>query len=492
MKPVAVRLRTDNPGHFALSALRGVAPWTLLGGLLGGALAVAAIVYVQQGEPKHVVVVVGGALLLAALALIKSPRLFCLYMVLLLAHLDLRMSFFVYPHLGGASATFIEAVDPFILLLLGFQVRDRIRGYRPTYRFPLTYKFWVGMIVLGVGSVIFMSSLRITAANEVVRMTKLLVLALVVVNEVVRRKQFYHAIIALMLGLIVQSCVALTQYERGTQIGLGFLGEASDESIRTLSDATLLTGEFVYRPSGLLGHANLLAAMLALFLPVAVALLLAPVSRRLKLLLGVALLIGQAVLVLTLSRAGWIDFAIAFAIVLVLGAAHSVSRRKYMVARVVIIAGTVATALALSPLILVRLYDTDPSAVEFRLRWLKTARAMIEDNLVFGAGLNTYVFAQLRYGEDRTPEAMQDRYGKFWPAVHNTWALTWAEQGTIGFILFVALHVCVIVEAFRNLRIRDPMMHALNVGLLAGFIAIMIDGLASFFLRVEGPGRMSG
>jgi hypothetical protein len=46
------------------------------------------------------------------------------------------------------------------------------------------------------------------------------------------------------------------------------------------------------------------------------------------------------------------------------------------------------------------------------------------------------------------------------------------------------------VVGVRNLRIRDPMMHAVSVGLLAGFVAIMIDGMASFFVRVEGPARM--
>ncbi len=128
--------------------------------------------------------------------------------------------------------------------------------------------------------------------------------------------------------------------------------------------------------------------------------------------------------------------------------------------------------------------------MEFRIKWLHTAWAMIKDNPVFGTGLNTYVFAQLPYGEDKTPQEMQDRYGDYWAVVHNTWALTWAEQGTLGFLLFVAIHVAVIAVAVRNLRIRDPMLHALSVGLLAGFVGIMLDGLASFFLRVEPSARM--
>jgi O-antigen ligase len=87
---------------------------------------------------------------------------------------------------------------------------------------------------------------------------------------------------------------------------------------------------------------------------------------------------------------------------------------------------------------------------------------------------------------------MSERYGdvNVWPAVHNSWILAWTEQGTIGFLLWVLFHFSVIAEGVRNLRIRDPMMHALSVGLLAGFVAIMIDGLASFFVRTEAPARM--
>ena len=479
--------------------MRGPAPmsppgddlrWELLGGLAGGILSVAAIVLVREGPPKYVLTVFGGALLLAILALIRNRRLFSLYMVITLAPIGLRLSFMDFPHMGGAGATYVEAVDPFLLVLLYFQVRDQLRDYRPPYRFPPALALWSAMIVLGVGSVLFMHTLRITAANEVVRMTKLLLLATLIVNEVVTRRQFKHVVIALMMGVVLQGSIALAEYLRGRQLGLGVLGEATDEEIKTLSDATLLNGDFVYRVGALLGHANLLAAYLALLLPIAIALILAPVSRRLKVLLGLALLLGQPTLILTLSRAAWIDFSVAFLIVLVFGASNAVSRRMYLLTRVVIVTGTVAVAAALSPHIIQRLTETDPSAVEFRVRWLETAKAMIIDHPVLGMGLNTYVFEQLPYGRDKTPEQMTDRYGKYWPAVHNSWVLTWVEQGTIGFILLVGIHITVIRVAIRNLRIRDPMMHALGVGLFAGFVAIMLDGLASFFIRVEGPARM--
>ncbi len=461
----------------------------LLGGLIAGALAFATIVFAHEGNAKYLAAGLVGAVILIALPLIRDRRLFCLYMIVLLSGIKLRVTFLAFPHMGGAGGLFFDAVDPFLLLLLYFQVRDRIRGHPRTYRFPPACALWTGMILLGVGSVIF-GYLRILAANEAFRMAKLLLLALLVVNEVTRHSQFRHVVIALALGVIVQSTAALAQFLMGAQLGLDFLGEATDEEINELSVGTLLTGEFAYRPGGLLGHSNLLAAYLALYMPMAIALILAPVSWLLKVLLAIALLVGQPALVLTLSRGGWIEFSIAFVIVLALGAVHPVSRRKFLLARVVIVAGTVAVAAALSPQILQRVVGADPNSVKGRIEWLGTATAMIMDNPMFGVGLNAYVYAQLPYGENKTPQEMTQQYGDLWPVVHNSWVLTWAEQGVFGFILWVALHISVIAVAVRNLRIRDPMMHALSAGLLAGFIAIMIDGLTSFFVRTEAPARM--
>lgn len=476
-------------GQSVTPAPAGGTAWTLLGGMIGGTVGFGVIIFAHEFNTKYVAIALMAALTLMIRPLVGNLRLFSLYMILMLAPLSLRMSFLRFPHMGGAGAMFIEAVDPFMLLLLYYQARDRLNGIGHLYRFPPACALWTALIVLGIGTVLF-GPLRTTAANEVVRMLKLLLLALLIVNELILRRQFQQAVIALMLGVILQSIIALTQYLLGAQLGLGFLGESSDEDIKVLSEGSLSTREFVYRVGGLLGHANLLAGYLALLLPAAVALLLARVSLRLKLLLTAALLVGQLALVLTLSRTGWVDFSVAFVIVLALGASHPVSRKRFMLARGVIIVATVAIALALSPKIIQRLTEADPNSVEYRIKWLKTARAMIIDNPVFGTGLNTYVFAQLPYADQKTPLEMTEVYGDYWPVVHNSWMITWAEQGTVGFLIYVAMHIAVIVVGLRNLRIRDPMMHALSVGLLAGFVGIMIDGLASFFVRQEAPARM--
>ena len=100
------------------------------------------------------------------------------------------------------------------------------------------------------------------------------------------------------------------------------------------------------------------------------------------------------------------------------------------------------------------------------------------------------MFAQLPYGEFKTPGEITSFYGDTWPVVHNNWMIVWSEQGTVGMLVWIAFHIAVIAAALRNLRIRDPALHAMSVGLLAGFVALMVDGLASFFVRQEAPARM--
>jgi O-antigen ligase len=464
------------------------APLLIAGGV-AGVLACAGVLMAFELPAKFVFAAFAAVVSVLLLTLSGNLRQVSLLLVFVCAPLGMRVSFNQFPHMGGAGAIFVDLVDPFIALLLFFQWRDSRLRPALGWRVPPAAVFWLGMIVLGVGSVLA-GPLRTTALNETVRMAKLLLLALVILNEVVRRRQFEQVTVAIALMIIVQSGIAITQYAAGRQLGLSFLGEAPFEDIETLSAATLLSGDFVYRPDGLLGHANLLAGYLAMNMPIAVALLLAPVSRRLKLLLALALLLGQLALVLTLSRTGWIAYSLAFVLALVLGAAHPASRSLYSHARGALLGLTLALALVMSPIIAQRISSSDPTAVEYRLEWIQTAFAMIRDNPVFGVGLNAYTYNQMYYGKDRSPEALTDRYGPLWPAVHNSWLLTWTEQGTLGFLLWVAVHVSVLRVGIRNLRIRDPMVHALGVGLLAGYIAIMVDGMASFFVRTEAPGRL--
>jgi putative inorganic carbon (hco3(-)) transporter len=472
-------LRADSAGR---------SPWLWVGAVILGMLACVATLYATS-QLKYLVILLVAWLVAAVFLLSGNLRLACLYTILFLAPLRIGQPYDIIPHMGGAAAFWIDGIDPILLTLLYLQLRDIRQGRRAEYRFPRALWFWSGMIALGVVSIVI-APYHVSAAQEAFRMAKLLLLALVLLNEITRRRQFVHAVVALLIGVYLNSILAAAQWALGHDFGLQFLGEGSREGFEAVGSVTLLTREFVFRPGGLMGAGNLYAAYLALLVPVAVALVLAPVGRGLRRFAGLAVVVSLPPLVFTLSRSGWIAFAVGFAAVLVLGMWHPVSRRVYMFARASIVALAVVVAVVMSPMIVQRIYESDPNALDVRLEWFEIARKMVVDKPVLGVGLNNYVFRQLGYGKESGPDEMNARYGNFWPVVHSTWAVTWAEQGTLGFMLFVAMHVAIIAVGVANLRIRDPMMHAIGAGLLAGILALMVDGVGSFFIRMDQQARV--
>lgn len=433
--------------------------------------------------------VLGLAALVAGLVLSGNPRLFCLWALLMTAPIDMSKKFVPIPHMGGASAFRIELVDVFIAALVGFLLRDLWFGRTRHLRFPRCFWWWVGMIGLGCLSAVI-AQYRMIALLEVFRMTKCLLLALVLVNELVRVRQFAHALLALVLGVLMQCFIATLQYVLDRQLGLHVIGEATAEGVELLSKATLTGGARVNRVGALIGHANLLAAYLAMLLPIAVAVLFARVDLRVKMLCLACVVLGEAVLVATLSRTGWVDFGAAFLLVLALSHYHRRMRLRYVMVRVVIILAIGMVGLALSGPIMERLTRSDPGAWKFRLQWIDVAFRMVQDRPMLGFGLNSFVFSMVPYTPQGTPEELNLSFGDMWPVVHNIYMVTWAEQGTIGFLFFVLLHVHLTLIAARNLRIRNDLMFAIGSGCFCGFVAMAIDGMGSFALRMDHVARV--
>ncbi|MCC6706879.1 MAG: O-antigen ligase family protein [Gammaproteobacteria bacterium] len=456
--------------------------------ILAGIGTVATIVLVLN-TPKFIALSVIGMLGAASYMLSGNRRLFVLYGFVLLAPLKLGLNFVVIGHQGGAQSFVIHATDFLLIMLAIYQYYDWRRKRVPDYRMPLVGKLWLGMMLLGLVSV-FTSEFQTPAAHEVVRMGKNLVILLLLVNELRRKKQFQHLALALMLGVMVQSAFSIVSYSAGSQLGLEFLGEETEKNVIELGEATLKGDAQIRRPGGLMGHPNQFAGYLALVMPIGIALMFSPISTVTKALFIVALGLGQIGLLLTLSRSGWICFAVALMFTLGLSFLHRSSRRRYFIARMSIIALVGMVGLAASPRILERIQYSDPESWRSRMEMIDIAWKIVRDKPLFGLGLNSYVFAQPPYTRFRTYAGMEEFYGENVPVVHSTWMLTWAEQGTLGMALFVFIHLVVLYVGFNNLKLKDGFLHATNVGALSGFIALMLDGLVSFFLRMDAGGRM--
>ncbi len=446
-------------------------------------LAAGSVVAIFSAKKAIAISIFGLFGLLACLYISGNPRLFCLWGLIVSAPLSLGKRFHPIPHMGGAGSYSIELVDIFILALMFFMFRDLKWGRVKNFRLSRVTFYWSAMILLGMLS-IFLGPFRHIPAQEVFRMIKCLMLYLVVINELMRVKQFMHVLGALTVGVALQGFIGIIQYVFRVDLHLQALGEATQEAINIVSKATYVQGAGTYRISSLLGHPNFLAAFMAMILPILIACLFGKMKWSYKVVIAISAAMGAASMIFTLSRAGWVAFAIAFTFLITMSFYHFKMRRRFLFARIMLIASVVVLVAAFSGPIIKRITESHPGAVDFRHEWNDIAWKMVEQKPVLGFGLNSFVYHMIPYSKYKTLENMQDKLGDVLPVVHNIYLLTWSEQGTLGMLFFIGLHLHVFRLGMRNANFyEDRMLFMMNLGCLSGFVAIMADGLVSFFIR---------
>src|SRR5712692_2967278 len=227
---------------------RDLRPWivTLTLACLAGFLTIGLLFIAATARPKITAAVVISVLGVAAAFASGNPRLFCLWGLLLTIPFDLAKRFgTIIAKLGGETAFRVELSDPFWIALLIFIGRDIWRGDRTGIRVPRVTFVWVAIMLLGLGAILF-GPWSLTAAHEVVRMIKVMLLFLVVVNELTRPRRFLHCAAALIASSIIQASFGLTEYFMHRNFGLVSLGETSIETTRQLAQDSL-QGESVFR-----------------------------------------------------------------------------------------------------------------------------------------------------------------------------------------------------------------------------------------------------
>jgi O-antigen ligase len=430
---------------------------------------------------------IAGALLGAGVMACGNPRLACLWGVGLTAPIGIAKRFHPMPHMGGAGAYAIELVDLFLAALLLFQLRDAWRGARLRLRLPVEAYGAVGLILLGLLDALT-GPYRQLALAETVQIAKSLLLALLLAGELTRVRRFFHLFAALCCGLAAQALIGIAQFVKKGDIGLQFLGEATRTTLDYANRATYMDGGATFRIGGLLGHPNILAGFIAMLAPMLLAVLMTRLRVRYRLALVALLLLALVALLLTLSRSGWLSFAVAVPLVVGLMLRDPVARRRALTLTTAMLALGLLAALATAPAIARRFTRSDPGAVDFRWEWMGVAWTMVQDHPLLGVGLNSFVQHLPGRTDHGGAEGLTRSFGANWPVVHDIYLLIWAEQGTVGLACFLLMAAMLLRTAWTNARrCADPALRALNAGALAGLCANLLDGLGSFFLR-QMPG----
>lgn len=268
---------------------------------------------------------------------------------------------------------------------------------------------------------------------------------------------------ALMAALVLEGSLIVLQHVTGQTFSL--LGLNADASPSDLA------GFGASREAGTLGSPNTAASVIALLLPAALGLLLAPVDRSVRRLALAALAVGVPALVLTGSRGGWLTFFLSCSIV----AAVTLRRRVVAPRAAVRLAfGIAVLLLPLAGFVAQRLNEADPASARSRLPLARLAVDMIEDNPVLGVGLNNTV---LRIPDYAGPDYTQD----WLYVVHNKYLLVASEAGLLALAAFVWFLVKTVQCALRCLRSGDLLIAPLALSLLAGLLGSMILMSAEIF-----------
>jgi len=228
------------------------------------------------------------------------------------------------------------------------------------------------------------------------------------------------------------------------------------------------------RPIGFQSHPNALAYFMVIMFPPALALLLLGRRRlgnRVFTVCAAVLLTSLIMLLVALSRGGWIAGALSILfIVVALGRAHVLSGRQ--LAAFALASGfAVVIALVSFPQIITRVTGSDSRSTESRVLLTDQAITMIRANPWAGVGYGNYNRSSFQYIGPRFATISEDYQKQLRTlVVHNHYLLLAAELGLPAMFLFMLLLWKFVRLAWPLRRFNDPVMMTLAVG-IAGSLA---------------------
>ncbi len=259
----------------------------------------------------------------------------------------------------------------------------------------------------------------------------------------------------LLAGVLVEGLIVLAQ--RFVGLNINMMG--------------ILTVNSYGRMAGTLGSPNVAAGYFSLLLAPAFSLLFARVNHLSRMAALFTFVIGLAGLFFTISRGGWLAFAISM---LIFGLMAWLKGRLPTWA-VVSILFLAAVGLALfGGKAFDLLTGMRTNAAMARIPLMKLAWRMIEDHPFLGVGANNYVYNMRRY---LLPELTRG----FLYVVHNKYLLVWAETGLGGILSFLGFLGITIWRGWQCWTRDHPLLSPLALGFAAAVVGQMTHMMVEIF-----------
>jgi putative inorganic carbon (HCO3(-)) transporter len=302
------------------------------------------------------------------------------------------------------------------------------------------------------------------ALFEAVIIFKAFLLYIYLVNHIRNKRDISFIVVLLLVGLSLQSILAFLQRWLGVSLGLQLFGERAELLTFTL-DYYLKTS----RVGGTIGHPNGLAKYVELLAPLALAFLFSGIKLRLKVANCLIFACSIVVLLLTLSRGGWVCFAGSMVLFFMLIFRANLISVKNLVAIALMIVIFLGIGLSFSGLIQSRLFGDDYGAAQGRIPLNKWAINVIKAHPILGVGVRNYGKVMHLYN----PNLEAHKANR----VHNIYLLMAAEMGIPGLLVFLWFLYAIFRQGFRNLKGKDVFLVCLNIGILVGMATLLAHWL---------------
>ncbi len=442
--------------------------------LLGVGATASAIFISELQMGNAALLLVGLGLSVSTLYFASKESLTYIMLVLLALGIpfNLDLNLFLRKHVGVASIDIgLSFLSSLALGVLFLYDHYSTRSLRPLFRYNRAL-FWAPIfyIMCGILSFYNASSSELVVL-ELVRLGMLFIILFIVMN-LQNRRQINIFVIALSVGVILQTLISLYQYKTGALLGLGVLGE-------TLMIKEEAVG--MARAAGTLGHGNILAYYFEILIPFMFAIFLVEKRVWFKFWFLIVVLLGLLGIVTTQSRGGWVSVPISLTLTFVVLMRGRIFNRKAAVGLFFGCLGFVIFFLSVYPTIERRITGPDYGSAAARPPLNRAAMSLIEQYPVFGVGLNNMAIVFKTY--DKTGGSSVFRRGVH--VVHNMYLGVWADTGTLGLLAFLGMFVTTFVVTAKTLFKVPLWQQGILVGAAAGLLAHLIHGFVDPGFRIS-------
>jgi len=313
-------------------------------------------------------------------------------------------------------------------------------------------------------------------------------------------KNIKYIVWPVILGLVVQSGIAVYQYYLNHSIGLKIIGESILDPLKSGIPVVIVEGARKLRAHGSLPHANILGGMLATWLIVLFSWFYAIKKTKSYYLVWVIFILLTIALVLSFSRGAWLIFGLGILFMIIMVWFKYPKRfKKAIIPSLLVVLVVISFAISQRQAILSRFNLEQPIesiSIKSRQQQFDSFKTVFIKYPILGIGVGQYV--PYLYKINQETEGWSYRsdftgwvynptgYGGNYEPVHNIFLLALSELGVIGFLLFISLFIGVFMEIFKN----KNKLFILGRSLAVAWVAIFILGLFDHYIWTLQQGKL--